>query len=288
MNGVIIIDKPKDITSRDVVNKISKKLGVKKVGHTGTLDPIASGVLVLCVGKATKLVDILTSNDKTYIATCVLGIETDTLDNTGKILKEEIVDLNKEDIKKVLSHFVGTYEQEVPIYSAVKINGKKLYEYAREGSYVELPKRNVTIYDIKLIDDIKKDNGKIEFKFECNVSKGTYIRSLIRDIAKNLNTVGIMTDLKRVKQGKFKIEDALKIDDVCNNSLISIKDVLDCKKVNISESNKTKILNGAKIENTYGVNQVLFMDGNLEVALYKKDDKDKNKLRVDKMFGGII
>ena len=286
MNGIIVVDKPTGITSRDVVNVVSKKLGIKKVGHTGTLDPIASGVLVLCVGSATKLVDSLTCNDKTYIATCVLGIETDTLDNTGEILKEENIDLNEDDIKKALNKFKGSYNQEVPIYSAVKVNGKKLYEYAREKSYIELPKRNVTIYDINLLENIKKYNGKVEFKFECTVSKGTYIRSLIRDIANCLNTVGIMTDLRRIRQGRFKIEDAHKLEDVNKNSIIRIKDVLDCKKINITPYNKVKILNGAKIDNEYDVDEVLFMDNDEEIALYKKDENNKNMLKIYKMFGG--
>ena len=288
MNGIIVIDKPVGITSRDLVNEISKKLRTKKVGHTGTLDPIASGVLVICVGKATKLVDILTCNDKTYVATCMLGISTDTIDNIGKVLKEENVDINVDEIKKVIDNFKCSYEQEVPIYSAVKINGKKLYEYARSGEIVELPKRNVTVYDIKLIDDIKKSDGKIEFKFECTVSKGTYIRSLIRDIAKKLNTVGIMTDLRRTRQGKFKIEDAYKIEEVNENCLIRIKDVLDCEKVELEKELELKVLNGAKVNNTYKTEQVLFIKDNEEIALYKKDSEDNNKLKVDKMFGGII
>lgn len=132
MDGILVINKPKDVTSRDVVNKVCKILNTKKVGHTGTLDPIATGVLVVCVGKATKLVEVLTSNDKEYIATVKLGVLTDTLDIDGNIIKEEKVSILKEELIKVLNFFVGSYEQEVPIYSAVKINGKKLYEYARE------------------------------------------------------------------------------------------------------------------------------------------------------------
>ena len=143
MNGILIIDKPKGITSRDVVNNVVKRFNTKKVGHTGTLDPIATGVLVVCVGSATKLVDELTSHDKEYIASVELGALTDTLDNTGKILNEEKCIKTKEEIIDALNSFKGKYMQEVPIYSAVKINGKKLYEYARENIDIELPKREV-------------------------------------------------------------------------------------------------------------------------------------------------
>ena len=154
MNGILIIDKPKGITSRDVVNNVIKIFNTKKVGHTGTLDPLATGVLVVCVGKATKLVSELTSTDKEYIASVTLGIKTDTLDSMGSVLFSEDAIKAKEEIINVLNSFIGSYEQEVPIYSAVKINGKKLYEYAREGIDIELPKRKVEIKEIELLDDI--------------------------------------------------------------------------------------------------------------------------------------
>ena len=177
MDGVLIVNKEKGVTSRDVVNKICKILNTKKVGHTGTLDPIATGVLVVCVGKATKLVEILTSEDKEYIATVKLGVLTDTLDTDGKVLEEKDVFIKKEDLVRTLNSFVGFYDQEVPIYSAVKINGKKLYEYARSNIKVDLPKRRVEIKKIELLE-FNKDH----YKFKVLVSKGTYIRSLIKDI----------------------------------------------------------------------------------------------------------
>ena len=151
-DGILIIDKPKDYTSRDVVNIVSKKLNTKKVGHTGTLDPLATGVLVICVGKATKLVDYLTSTYKEYEAELILGIKTDTADITGNILKEEDSIKKKEEILETLNNMIGKYNQTVPIYSAVKINGKKLYEYAREGKEIELPKREVEIKTLELLD----------------------------------------------------------------------------------------------------------------------------------------
>ncbi|MBQ9071829.1 MAG: tRNA pseudouridine(55) synthase TruB [Bacilli bacterium] len=286
MNGVLIIDKSKDITSRDVVNTVVKKFNTKKVGHTGTLDPIATGVLVVCVGSATKLVDELTCNDKEYIASVELGTLTDTLDNTGKTLKEEECIKTKEEIIEVLNSFKGKYLQEVPIYSAVKINGKKLYEYARENIEIELPKREVEITDIELIRDIEYHNNKTLFKFKCSVSKGTYIRSLIRDIAMKLNTIGIMTDLRRTRQGKFKIEDSVNLDNISENNLINIIDILDYKKIELTSNVEKKVLNGAVIDNIYSSDEVLFIRNNEAIALYKKYEKDDKKLKPYKMFKG--
>ena len=286
MDGIIIVNKPKGITSRDVVNEISKKFRTKKVGHTGTLDPIATGVMVVCLNAATKLVDKLTSYDKEYIATCILGIETDTLDNTGKILNTMQTHITKNQIETTLNKFIGSYEQEVPKYSAIKINGKKLYEYARENIEVKLPKRNVIINNINLVSGPRYMDNKTEFTFRCSVSKGTYIRSLIRDIASDLNTYGIMTDLIRTRQGNFDIDDAINLDQIKENNLIKIKDVLTCQHVQITDDIRKKVLNGANIMNDYNSEEVLFMDNNQAVALYIKDDKNKNQLKVEKMLKG--
>ena len=286
MNGILIIDKPKGITSRDVVNNVVKRFNTKKVGHTGTLDPIATGVLVVCVGSATKLVDELTSHDKEYIASVELGALTDTLDNTGKILNEEKCIKTKEEIIDALNSFKGKYMQEVPIYSAVKINGKKLYEYARENIDIELPKREVEISNIELVSDIEYKDDKTYFSFKCSVSKGTYIRSLIRDIAHKLNTVGIMTDLRRIRQGKFDIENSVAIDNINENSLIDIVDVLDYKKIELITDKEKEVLNGAIIDNIYDSDGVLFVKEKEAIALYKKYYKNEKKLKPYKMFKG--
>lgn len=287
MDGIIIVDKPKGLTSRDVVNSISKKFLTKKVGHTGTLDPIATGVMVVCLNSATKLVDKLISYDKEYIATCILGIETDTLDNTGKILKNVQTHITKTQIETTLHRFIGSYEQEVPKYSAIKIKGKKLYEYARENIDVKLPKRHVIINDISLISGPRYVDNKTEFTFKCSVSKGTYIRSLIRDIANDLNTVGIMTDLIRIKQGDFDIKDAIKLERVTEEDLIKIEDILTCPHIQITDDIRKKVLNGANVMNNYNYyNEILFMDKNQAIALYIQDDKNKNQLKISKMFKG--
>lgn len=287
MNGILLINKDKGCTSRDVVNEVSKILGTKKIGHTGTLDPMATGVLVLCIGNATKLNEILTSKYKEYEAEVTLGILTDTLDITGNIVKEEIALFNKEQIEVALQKIKGKYVQETPIYSAVKVNGKKLYEYARNGEEVVLPKREVDIKEIELISDIKYIDNKTIFKIRCLVSKGTYIRALVNDIAKILGTIGTMSELKRTKQGNFDINDCYHIDDVKkgNYKLISIKECLsDYNKVKVSLELEKRIINGSILDNNYN-GEVLFISNSDELlALYQVYEKDNTKIKPWKMF----
>lgn len=274
MDGILVVNKPKGITSRDVVNKICKIFNTKKVGHTGTLDPIATGVLILCVGKATKLVEVLTSNDKEYIAEVKLGVLTDTLDTDGNILKEEECIITKQQLNEVLNSFEKEYEQTVPIYSAVRINGKKLYEYARNNEEINLPSRKVKIEEIELLD-FNEDS----YKFRVVVSKGTYIRSLIKDIANSINKVAVMSDLRRIKQGNFDINISNKIDDEYN--IIPISEVLkDYYTVEMDEQLEKKILNGCIIDNIYNKEYVLFKNKD-NLFLYKNEN---NKLKPFKMF----
>ena len=270
-NGILVINKDKGYTSRDVVNVISKLFGTKKVGHNGTLDPLATGVLVICLNRYTKLNELLSSNEKEYIAEVTLGIKTDTLDIEGTVLEEKEVYINKDDLEKTLQKFVGDYEQEVPIYSAVKVNGRKLYEYARNGEEVVLPKKKVTIKKIELLD-FKDD----KFTFKCLVSKGTYIRSLIRDILNDLDAIGTMSNLTRTRQGIFDIENSYSLDEVRkgNYKLLLVKDVLDIDKITVSDELKFKILNGNKVKGNYS-DMVLFLDEDgKELAIYKKDNDD--------------
>ena len=282
MDGIIIIDKPKNITSRDVVNHVCKRLNTKKIGHTGTLDPIATGVLVLCVGKATKLVELLTCEDKEYVATVKLGILTDTLDTEGKVIEEKKVFLDKEELTKVLNSFIGEYDQEVPIYSAVKINGKKLYEYARKNKKVELPKRKVAIKSIKLLE-----SNDDSYKFKVVVSKGTYIRSLIKDINDRLNIIGVMSDLRRTRQGKFCLGESYTLNDIDNNKYktLSINDVLKNEKCVIINDTLYKLIkNGGIIDNKYDNEYVTFIYNDNVVAIYKVYSKDNSKMKPYKMF----
>ncbi len=282
MDGILVINKPSGITSRDVVNKISKLLNTKKVGHTGTLDPLATGVLVLCIGKATKLVDVITGTDKEYIASVKLGISTDTLDVEGKVLEKRNCYVNKQELIRVLKSFIGKYNQEVPIYSAVKINGKKLYEYARRNEKVNLPKREVEIKKIELLE-FSND----AYSFKVTVSKGTYIRSLIKDINDKLGVIGVMDSLKRTRQGKFKIDNSYTLEDVLNNKhkLISIKDVLKDKNcVTIDDNLFDVIKHGGIINNIYKEDYVTFIHNGNVVSIYKIYDKDKTKMKPYKMF----
>jgi len=274
MNGIIIVNKEKGYTSRDVVNIISKHLKTKKVGHTGTLDPIAEGALVIVVGKCTKLTDYLTSEYKEYIAEFSLGYETDTLDNTGKIINTCNKNVTKEEIEKVVNSFSGTYNQQVPIYSAVKIDGKKLYEYARENKEIDLPSRLVDIKEIEILDisDV--------IKIRCLVSKGTYIRSLIRDIGYKLNTYATMTSLIRTKSGDFKLDNSYTLDEIKNNNykIISIEEIFkDYPKVNLDEHYYKIISNGNKIDNKYNSEYVLFYYKNELISIYKEYEKSKIK-----------
>ena len=292
MDGLLIVDKEKGYTSRDIVNIIGKKFNTKKVGHTGTLDPMATGVLVLCINNATKLVEIFQADDKEYIAEITLGYDTDTLDITGKILKEENVHIEKERIIETLKNMKGFYEQEVPIYSAVKINGKKLYEYARNNISVELPKRKIEIKELELISEIKYENNKTIFSIRCVVSSGCYIRSLAKDIANKLNTIGVMSNLNRTREGIFKIENAYNLENIENDdyNIIELnKDLFNYKKIIVKGNLKEKIQNGSLIQNTYKEDIILFIDENDNlIALYKKYDKDKTLLKPWKMFKGGI
>ena len=278
-SGIIIVNKEKGYTSRDVVNIVSKYLNIKKVGHTGTLDPLATGVLVIGYNKATKIFELLFSDDKEYIAEVKMGIETDTLDIEGNIInKDDSYIVNKDILQDVLNSFKGSYNQEVPIYSAIKINGKKLYEYARNKEAIELPKRMVNIKEIELLDF----NGDT-FSFRCVVSKGTYIRSLIRDIGKSLDICCTMSNLKRTRQGIFKIEDSNRLDDIKNNNykVISIKEALsNYKQIEVDEELLFKVSNGQKLYDNYEDNIIVFIHEDEVIAIYEKSNDYYKSLKV--------
>lgn len=281
MNGVLIVNKPKGLTSRDVVNIICKKFNTKKVGHTGTLDPIAEGVLVVPIGRALKISELLTSERKEYIARVVLGYETDMLDITGTETKRNIPTCTKEDIKKVLNTFIGKYNQEVPMYSAVKVGGKKLYEYARQGIKITPPSKEVEIYSLELISDIIYMEDSMEFSIKCEVSKGTYIRSLIRDIAYKLNTYGTMKELIRTKQGNFSIDNSYSLEQIENNEykILTIKEALpNIKITKIDDELVKKVKNGMVLDSFFEEEISLLIDKkDNEIAIYKQDGTGKVK-----------
>lgn len=281
MNGIIVINKPKDYTSRDIVNIVSKKLNTKKVGHTGTLDPLATGVLVLPIGRALKVSELLTSNTKEYIAEVILGYETDMLDITGTEIKRNIPNVTKEELLKVLKSYIGKYNQEVPLYSAVKVGGRKLYEYARSGTTVIPPSKEVEVYSLELISDLKHIKDAVEFTIRCEVSKGTYIRSLIRDIAYSLNTYGTMKNLIRTRQGIFTLKDAYTLKDIVENNykLLSIKECLpNIKTTIIEEPLLTKVKNGMVLDKFFKENMSLLLDKEgKEIAIYIASGDNKVK-----------
>lgn len=278
-NGLLYINKPKGITSFDVVKEVSKLFHTKKVGHTGTLDPMATGVMIVALGKATKIVELLTAEDKEYVAGVKLGLQTDTYDITGNIINRKEI---PEDcsLEETLNSFKKTYFQEVPIYSAVKVNGKKLYEYARKNESVTLPKKEVTIKEIELIE--KQDDT---FTFKALVTKGCYIRSLINDIGISLNTYATMTSLERTKQGKITLQDTNSLDEIKEGkyNIHTIEEVLDLPTIKVENDLEKKIRNGGKIPNDLNIKgKVIFKSkDNTLLGIYESREE---KLVVWKNF----
>ncbi len=258
MQGILIINKPKGFTSQDVVSKTKKILNVKKAGHTGTLDPMATGVLPVLIGNYTKLSKYLIEHNKTYIAKIKLGEKKDTGDQEGnsiEIRNVKIDNLNEENIKRVLKQFIGKQEQLPPMYSAIKVNGKKLYEYAREGKEVNVLPRQIEIYNIKLLNI---DKEKLEIEIEVSCSKGTYIRVLCENIAEQLETVGYMSDLIRTKVDKFTLDSALTFEELeCRKEkiekyLIKMEDVFyNLPKITLNKRKEELFLNGVMLTFEY-------------------------------------
>ena len=279
-NGMLNVYKEKGFTSHDVVAKLKKKLNISKVGHTGTLDPNATGVLPILIGKGTKFSKYLINHDKIYEVELELGKKTDTADIEGKVIEEKNVDEKyiKENLLQVLESFVGKQEQIPPMYSAIKKDGKKLYEYARAGEKVEIEPRKIEIYKIDLN---KYDKNIISFVVSC--SKGTYIRSLCEDIAKKLNTVGYMKNLKRLQVGEFNIKDAVYIDKIdlknVNEHLITLEELLkETPCLNLGEKKLKLFLNGVQLtaNNIDGLYKIYVANkfigtGTIKKGLLKRD-----------------
>lgn len=222
MDGLLLVDKPTGLTSHNIVAIVRKRLNIKKVGHAGTLDPLATGLLVIMLGKSTKLSNLLTSQFKTYQTEMELFIETDSGDITGQIIKREKTKLFKrESIQEVINSFSNyTYWQKPPLYSAIKVEGKKLYEYARQGKKIEVSPRQVVIKKIELLE-YTPEKSTISLQVEC--SKGTYIRSLAKDIAQSLSTIAAVAKLRRISSGNFHISQAIKLEEVSTEKIISNK-----------------------------------------------------------------
>lgn len=295
-NGILCMNKPQGFTSFDVIGKLRGILKMKRLGHSGTLDPMATGVLPIFVGTATKCCDILPNDDKSYIADFKLGSTTDTQDSTGKVIKEyPIRDITSQDIESVLSRFIGDIEQVPPMYSAVSINGKRLYELARKNITVERPSRKITIYNIKLLSyDRTSQTGSLEI----SCGKGTYVRTIINDIGETLNIGGYMTSLVRTSASGFTLNDCYTFEDVQNaisnntiDSLIVPTEVIfkDLPKIHLTEEQTKAYRNGVKLP----LSEVSIKQDILEYTIYSHDnifigtgkiDLDDNILRVGKNF----
>lgn len=296
MDGIVIINKEKEYTSHDVVAKVKKILNEKKVGHTGTLDPNATGVLPILLGKGTKLSKYLINHDKIYNVTLKLGEKTDTADIEGKVIEQKNVNLQKvtkENITKILNSFIGKQQQIPPMYSAIKVNGKKLYEYARSGQTVELTPRKIEIYNIRLLNintiitnSVEEDitfGPNVEITFQVHCSKGTYVRSLCEDIAKKLDTVGYMKELQRIKVGDFNIKNSITLGQLEKDkekNVISIEEFLNEKPQIILNNKKIdlllngiqlKVKNKSNIYRIYNEQNKFIGTGIIENELLKRD-----------------
>ena len=274
INGVLLVNKPKGMGSTHVVSKVRKALNTRDVGHCGTLDPLAEGLLILTIGKALKISKYLEATQKEYITTLTLGKETATLDSEGEFINEQnINNFTKNDILTSFSKLIGKSKQIPPIYSAISKNGKRLYDYARNNEIVDIPSREIEINELELLD---YTTNSITYRIVC--SKGTYIRVVNKDLASLLNNIGYTTFLKRTKVGNFKLEDAINLSDIEKNEykLISIKDSLtDFNKYYMNDF-EYNIISHGNIFKKYlpGYQLMIDKEGN-EIGLYKGDEENK-------------
>ncbi len=285
MNGIIVLNKPIGKTSHDMVSAVRRLTGVKKVGHTGTLDPYAEGVLPICVGNATKAAELITAADKRYTAELILGMTTDTLDSEGEVLTECGVYNTKEEIEEAILSFTGESEQIPPMYSAVKKNGKKLYELARAGISVERESRRINIYSIN-IRDIDMDEYKVTIDVHC--SKGTYIRTLCEDIGIKLGVGAYMNRLKRTASGAFGIESSYSMEELyamkdkgtLNKALMGVDEVFDYPRLTVSHRDRKRVVNGARIDGVSAEDGRMYRlyDENGEFLCISKCEKGTLKL----------
>ena len=284
INGVVNVHKEAGMTSRDVVNVMSKFYGIK-AGHTGTLDPMATGVLPICLGKSTKIADRITAKDKTYIARVIFGSTTDTLDSEGEITQTLPFNADLEQVRAALQQFIGEIAQVPPMYSALRYNGRRLYELAREGQTLELQPRNVTIFKLELMEHSLPQY--IDIYVEC--SKGTYIRSLCRDIGEALGSCAHMGSLVRTKSGQFLLEDALTLGQITEHQnpldliLPPEKVLLDFKRIQLPRAVQGALENGNPIESRFWSRSIEFEQDkeilvfdykNRLVGIYVFDEKD--------------
>ena len=283
INGILVIDKDKGMTSADVVYHLRKALHIRKIGHAGTLDPDVTGVLPIAIGQATKLIELMHTQNKKYEGTGIIGYATDSYDVSGTVLECEKITapISKETIQQAMQSFVGEIEQVPPIYSAVRVNGKHLYEYARAGIEVERPRRQVQVYqyDIKNDPTFDKEKGEESFDFQIECSKGTYVRSLVNDLKTELNVPAVMESLRRTASSGFDLSQAVKLDEVINapekiTDFIQPIDAFfkDYEYINLNDQQWPKVKNGNAIVLKTNAKKVALRYNNRIKAIYEKDD----------------
>ncbi len=295
VDGVILLHKPVGMTSHDCVHKVRKILHTKKVGHTGTLDPDVSGVLPICVGKATKLVEFLIGENKTYEAEVTLGFSTTTEDASGEIVaKEKVGQVTREQIEKVFQLLTGEITQTPPMYSAIKINGKKLYEYARAGIEIERPSRKITIYTLELLDEGTEWSGDtVSFRFRVDCSKGTYIRTLAVQIGEFLGYPAHMSDLVRTKSGKYHLDECMNFSELENyteqgiiqEKIIQMHEAISLPKYILDDTLAEKVRNGAVLPLDVEIEEPFVMEYNNDLlAIYMKHPTKNGLMKPMKVF----
>lgn len=282
LNGIIVIDKPAGMTSFDVVYQLRKILHIKKIGHAGTLDPDVSGVLPIAIGQATKLIETLHERPKQYIGTGRIGMQSDTGDISGEIIQQKpvIAPLSAAEISAAMANLTGEIMQVPPMYSAVKINGKKLYEYARNHETVEVPARPITVYQYSLVGAPRYDADQqtVDFDFNIQSSKGAYVRTLVEQLAAELNYPGVMVKLRRIKSAGFSDLQTVTIEDVQQNLATPEKFLLpletiftDLTQWQLSDTEFAKVKNGVKLPLPLDVAEVALSYQNKIKAIYQKD-----------------
>ena len=285
MFGFLNVYKPSGMTSHDVIAVLRRASKIKQIGHTGTLDPFAEGVLPVCIGKATRLIEYL-NDEKAYIGTIQLGISTTTYDNEGDRVNISDKKVNLEEIETALENFRGEIEQLPPIYSAIKVNGKKLYEYARENKEVEIKPRRVTIFKLEIVD-FNFEKQQVSLLIEC--SKGTYIRSVANDLGEKLKTYGHLIKLVRIKAGDFEINNAIKLDNLNTTEKIQENLIYPLEKLHfpvyeLTEEEKVKISNGMtiRIDKHFPAFSLVTLVYKNKIAAVAQTDKQQ--LRCEKVF----
>lgn len=274
MDGILILDKPKGMTSHDCVNKARRAFNTRKVGHSGTLDPEASGVLVLAINRATRILEFLNQDDKAYLFSVLFNRTTDTLDHTGEVT-QEILHAPLDGLDDVTQTFIGTYDQSPPAYSAVKVKGKKLYEYAREGKPIpHVPKRRITVHALSRISEVKSEGGVHETAFEVHASKGLYVRKLASDIAKALGTVAHTTSIRRLQAGLFTLERSVTLETLQEGTaeLLTMNEALaHIPQVCVDDETEKALKDGKKVALKTDAPTVRLVKGDTLLALYEKE-----------------